>query len=415
MSDRAPKEAAYRFLVQPDPWERATRDMLNRSSLEGLDETLLRQRRAFLRPDSLVIVVMLTDEDDAGVDPRSVGGQGWAFSSREFPGSKTFRGDPALGTTAPRATSACETNPLDPDCTSCGFATLCNPSDAACQKIKNDPACVSSAYLPPSEDQMTVRFFDMKRRFGLDPQFPISRYVAGFTSVAVPSQKEEHPVEGKVIGSYGALGSCTNPLFAASLPEHATDELCRLPRGPRPNDLVLFALIGGIPNHLVTTTPDWRALVGNDPDAYDLSGIDMHLLPSRQPRPGLPAPSAVPGDLGPDPIHGREWDTGGEDLQYSCTFELETPRVCENTDPGCDCANDAKPPLCTATTGEQVRGKAYPPHRELRVARGLGSRAVLGSICAARVHEQSPGDPLAWYRPTMNAIVARAKPLLGAP
>jgi hypothetical protein len=42
----------------------------------------------------------------------------------------------------------------------------------------------------------------------------------------------------------------------------------------------------------------------------------------------------------------------------------------------------------------------------------LGARAIVGSICAARVHERAPNDALAWYRPTMNAIVERARPML---
>ena len=40
------------------------------------------------------------------------------------------------------------------------------------------------------------------------------------------------------------------------------------------------------------------------------------------------------------------------------------------------------PPLCDTTTPTtQVRGKAYPTIRELRVANGLGDQGVVASIC----------------------------------
>jgi hypothetical protein len=76
-------ESAYRFLIQPDPWVKVTLDQFNQADLGGpgdIDIELLTQRKAFLRPDSLVVVVMLTDEEDSSPDPLSVGGQGWAFA-----------------------------------------------------------------------------------------------------------------------------------------------------------------------------------------------------------------------------------------------------------------------------------------------------------------------------------------------
>ena len=142
-------ESWYRFLVQPDPWAKVTVDANNQADLGGpgdIDVDLLAQRADFLRPDSLVAVILLTDEDDSSVDPLSVGGQGWAFMANQFPGSPIFRAD-GKTTTAPRGTSACDTDPGSPDCTSCGFAATCNPADAACQKIKNDPECAEERRL----------------------------------------------------------------------------------------------------------------------------------------------------------------------------------------------------------------------------------------------------------------------------
>jgi hypothetical protein len=56
-------ESIYRFLVDPEPY--ATIDVVNFQAIpSGIDQVLLAQRAAFLRPDSLVTVVMLTDEND---------------------------------------------------------------------------------------------------------------------------------------------------------------------------------------------------------------------------------------------------------------------------------------------------------------------------------------------------------------
>ncbi len=326
-------ESAYRFLVQPDPWSAITIDSFNQAQYVGVDQLLLAQRKAFLRPDSLVVVVMLTDEDDSSPDPRAIGGQGWAFSANQFPGSQVFRPD-GKTTTAPRATSACENDPGSPDCTSCGFAATCNAADAACQKIKNDPECMKNGgYYGPNEEQLNVRYHRMKERFGIDPQFPISRYVDGFTKQGAPKRDGEHIVKpradgrGSDISPYIGDANCTNPLFAASLPGSAGDELCNLSKGPRGKELVVFAVIGGVPENLATATPDWNKIVGLDPARFDFTGLDPHMIQATGSRPGLPAPTSARGDNGADPVHGREWDTGGSDLQYACTFQLPTPRT----------------------------------------------------------------------------------------
>ncbi len=394
-------EAAYRFLVQPDPWVSVTINKSNQAQLgDDIDVELLQQRSRFLRPDSAVVVVMLTDEDDSAVDPLAVGGQGWTYMTKNFPGSQVFRPGSGQGTTAPRGTSICKTDPASPDCTSCGFQTSCEPSDPACQKIKADPDCRTSGvqgksgggydgYYGPMEDELNVRFHRMKERFGVDPQYPIARYVTGFTASKVPDRKSEHTIEttssGRLtIGPYVGTPKCTNPLFAAALPSQLGDEICALPRGPRSRELVLFAVLGGVPEGLATENPNWTAILGTNPDSFDYTGIDPHMIQSIVPRPGLALPSSQIGNNGNDPVHGREWDTMGADLQYACTFQLEVPRTCSVSDPSCECRPDAvtNPPLC-APNNQQVRGKAYPTSRPLRVARGLGERAVVGSICAS--------------------------------
>jgi hypothetical protein len=396
-------ESMYHFLVQPDPWQDVVVDANNQATLQGLDTVLLQQRKAFLRPDSLVVVVMLTDEDDSTADPRAVGGQGWAFMANQFPGSPVFRAD-GKSTTAPRATSACASDPGSVDCTSCGFAPTCNPSDAACQKIKNDPECQKNGgYYGPTEEQLNVRFHRMKERFGIDPQFPISRYVDGFTKAKVPDRAGEHTQVGTTISGYLGTARCTNPLFAASLPSAPGDELCNLPTGTRGKDLVVFAVLGGVPNQLVGPWPAWSAILGADPEAFDFTGLDPHMVQSRTARPSLPAPTSTRGDNGSDPIHGREWDTGDNDLQYACTFVLPAVKTCTNAETACDCADPARnPPLCGATLGQQVKAKAYPTVRELLVAKKLGDRGIAGSIC--------PVSVASGYEGTMTTLANRLAP-----
>jgi len=398
-------ESAYRFLVQPDPWAEVRLDGANQAELVGIDFDVLQQRAAFLRPDSLVVVVLLTDEDDSTPDPLSIGGQGWAFAARQFPGSTTFRAD-GKSTTAPKPTSICATNPGDASCTSCGFAATCNPSDPACSALRSDPSCQGNGgYLGPGEDSLNIRFHRMKERFGIDPQFPIARYVSGFSKAKVPDQATEHPFKarsggaGRDIAGYAGTPKCTNPLFARDLPTGSGDEICNLPVGPRGKELVLFAVVGGVPESLVSgSTPAWSAILGADPQNFDFQGIDVHMVQATVPRPGLPGPLPY-GDNGTDPVHGREWATGGEDLQYACTFELAAPRACSPASPSCDCAGATSPPLCSSTAaGTQVRGKAYPSLRPFMVARGLSDRAVLGSACAS---------PAAGYAEVMDRVAQR--------
>jgi hypothetical protein len=399
-------ESTYRFLVQPDPWQSVVVDGNNQAQLSGTDATVLAQRKAFLRPDSLVVVLLLTDEDDSIADPLSVGGQGWAFMSSKFPGSPIFRDD-GRSTTAPRASSACASDPGSPDCMSCGFAATCDATVAACQKLKSDPECMkNSGYFGPTEDSLNVRFQHMKQRYGIDPQFPLSRYVGGFTKQRVPDRNGEHTLAGTVISPYnedGLAAKCTNPLFAKDLPSAPGDEICNLAVGPRGKDLVVFAVLGGVPSQLVTPSPDWTKILGLNPAAYDYSGIDVHMIQSTSPRQGIPGPSATRGDDGTDPINGRDWDTQGNDLEYACTFALPTPRMCTTADTSCDCdIPGVNPPLCGATDGLQTRAKAYPTTRELEVVKALGNNGVVGSMCAGA----------ASFDATMAAIAARVTPSL---
>lgn len=404
-------ESVHRFLVQVDPYDQVRMDPFKQADLgDGLDVDVLRDRAAFLRPDSLVVVLMITDEDDSSPDPLSVGGFGYAFASRDFPGSNVRRGTTAMGTTAPRGTTACDTNPASPDCTSCGFQETCDALEVACKKLKLDANCRTSGdpndhgvgydgYYGPTDDDLNVRFFRMKQRFGVDPQFPVDRYVAAFSASGTGTRHDEHATKTsasgqRLIDEYTYRKRCTNPLFAQSLPKEAGDEICNLPRGPRSPDLVVFGVLAGAPPSLIdVASVDWTKVLGRDPEAFDYSGIDPHMIPSILPREGLLGggyANAPRGVNGTDPITGREWNTRNKDLQYACTFALEAPVACAANDASCDCADDpaqagtppSNPPLCqTDGSAVQTRGKAYPSTRELLLAKKLGARAMAGSVC----------------------------------
>ncbi len=424
-------ESIYRFLVQPDPWDKITVDKNNQADLgKEVDVTVLKQRADFLRPDSLVAIIALTDEEDSSADPLSAGGQGWAFMSNQFPGSSVFRPD-GKSTTAPRATSTCKTNPASPDCTSCGFAATCDATQPACKKIKDDPECQKNGgYYGPTEDQLNVRFHRMKERYGIDPQYPIRRYVDGFTKFKVPDRTTEHKITvagaRRTIQPYGTDVKCTNPLFASKLPREPGDELCNLPRSTRSPDLVFFAVVGGVPWQLLPKVgsderPDWNKILGRDPLNFNFDGIDPHMIESVSPRAGLPGPSPTAGDNGPVPtpanvFHGREWDTNGDDLQYACTFELpkDKQRTCTSSDPSCDCAGTKNPPLCGQAKGSQIKAKAYPTLREFQVVRALGDNGVIASLCPIQLTGADKTAADYGYNPAVIAIVNRLKNALTA-
>jgi hypothetical protein len=418
-------ESWYRFLIQPDPYESLSLPNGHApAAWQGIDQTILQQRRDFLRPDSIVAIVDLSDENDSEIDVRSLGGQGYNWMSTSF--------------TPPRGSSACGTGlPSDPpglpDSPACVSCAQTNGSDPNCQKgpysAVNDWAF-----------DLNLRHVHMKARFGVDPQYPIQRYVNGLTSPTVPDRFGEYPSGASV---YQGQNDCTNPLFAAALPDGSQEDvnsLCKMPPGSRDKSHVFFAHIGGVPYQLLHFTPgdanassltsaDWVKILGNDPLQYDYRGIDPHMIESYQPRPNI-APPGSPNDA--DPVSGHEFitDTGQGhvlevDLEYACTFGLvdamgnPAPRDCTQTQnqPFCDCprtsgsvTNEELPPICDTTTQTlQTAAKAYPTIRELLLAKLLGPQAIVGSICAQHVAEDMPGDPLYGYRPAVSLLVDKLK------
>ncbi len=427
-------ESWYRFLVQPDPYDTLTiapnpdTTRPGTAQWQGVDGTILKERHDFLRPDSLVVIVVLSDENDSEIDVRSIGGLGYLFMQTEF--------------LPPHGTSPCANSPLDPGCHSC------STSD------KNDPSCLPA---PAGQDvqrytsltdwgrDANLRHVHMRAKYGLDPQYPIERYFLGLTSTTVPDRAHEYPPGfANYQGLSPANRSCVNPLFAKDLPDGKktdADTLCNLTAGGRTLDKIFYAHIGGGPHQLLHFTPgdpaasllsaqDWIKILGNDPLHYDYTGIDPHMIESYKPRPGLAAPGSASTT---DPISGREWITDQVldpkvdghvipiDRQYACTFKLPLPRDCTlnyNSAYRCDCpsmpgvlSHEQTPSVCDdkiATT--QLSAKAYPTIRELLLAKLMGTQGVVSSICPQETAD--PTSPVYGYRPAVAAIIDRLKAAL---
>ncbi len=383
----AQMESWYRFLVDPNPY--ATVAIENgRAVPSGKDEALLLQRKDFLRPDSLVAIIMLSDENDCSYRADAFG----YFTT----GNKKGRGIMNL---VPR--SECAADPNDTCCAPCGFA----PESCA-----TDPVC-DSAEIGNDEQLLNVTCFDQKRRYGIDLLYPTSRYVAGLT------QREIEDRNGDIY---------PNPLLVSDT------------GGFRGTDRVFLAGIVGVPWQLIARDASdlsqgflnaqerdesgvWNTILG-DP-AIDRKPSDPHMIESIHPREGLPGPGA---SVGEDPLNGHEYQpntniTEGAigDLQYACTFALPEPIVCDDTFSNCDCKpnRSTNNPLCQAPDGSygnvQHRAKAYPGRRQLSVLQDLGDQGIVGSICPAQLSEPNTRD--FGYSPAIGAIIERLKQELGGP
>jgi len=409
-------EAMYRFLVDPHPYQQIVVQNCNGTTTPcavqtGLDQKLLAQRQAFLRPDSVVAVVELTDENDCSI--REDGQYYYAA-----------RSDIIL----PHATAACDANPNDPCCYSCSAAT-----PAGCTA---DPSCSVAA--TASKDQPNLRCFHEKQRFGLDFLYPTARYVNALSRTELCTSRPDllPAMDCPDTDGDGKPDLVHNQLFWSQPTGDAAAAIVR-----DPSIVYLMGIIGvpyqdleatesatridfRTPTQLVSAGA-WGAILG---DATPPGGgppvlpTDTLLVESIDPRTGVdgqtpPAPLASPSaGYQANPVNGHEWvNTAGDDLQYSCIFPIPMARDCDmlaqqSPQPGCDCkpgtASDENP-LCQTTTGTystlQLFAKAYPPLRELEVIQGLGANGLTASICARNLTDDSRQDYA--YRPATDLLL----------
>lgn len=402
----AQNESWYRFLVDPNPYETITVQAGKGAVLEGTDEKLLQQRKDFLRPDSLLAIIMLSDENDC--------------STREGGGNYALNLSQGGNFRMPKARSECAADPNSECCLPCNAKAPANCGDDSANCGADGKATLS-----PDDDSLNVRCFDNKRRFGRDYLYPTQRYVNALT---LPQLN----VASADLGPEGKTKYKPNPIFSDLDPDDDNTTI-------RDSGLVFLAGIVGVPWQLIRRTVDekgneldqtmnlefktvsemnsdgtWDQILG-DPANY-VPPTDAHMVESIDPRPGL-APIGTPDDQ-LDPIHGHEWNTRATqlvDLQYACIFELPTPQICDSANNCTDC--DGETPLCIPnpdpndTRPLQVRAKAYPGTRHLEVLRGLGDQGIVASVCPKQLTASDQNDY--GYRPAVAAIINRLKTKLG--
>jgi len=389
-------ESWYHFLIDPEPWEAIElAPCPDKPSEEcavqrGVDNYLLEQRKNFLRPDSLVAVIMLSDENDCSVIDS---GRAWRVVD-EVP--------------IPRATTICNTSPIDLCCRSCADASVV----AGCPPTADDPECQKGPY-SPDENGFGLHCYEQKKRYGVDYLYPIERYIRGMTEEQVPAR------DGSLV---------QNPLFAPNEDGET-----------RHHSLVVLAGIVGVPWQDIARDPFdqqnleyktarelhdegiWDIIAGDVPNYLPAADPLMHESIAERtginPVTGDPLMPSTATSPTANPINGHEFtiDTRrgrGFELQYACIFPLITPRDCIGRI--CDCHPlypGGNRPLCQAEDGTygtvQYRAKAYPGLRHLAVLKGLGDNAIVGSICARNVKDPSRSDY--GYRPALAALLDRLR------
>lgn len=403
----APLEAWYRFLVDPKPPEKIVVEQ-GEARAEGIDEVLLAQRHEFLRPDSFLLIVMLTDENDCSVDFR---GHGWLVGQASTPD-----GDPFY---FPPATSACEHHPTSPCCRSCASS---DPGLPGCLSLELDPACktdTASTFF----DHLNLRCFDQKRRFGTDFLYPTRRYVEAL------SQPQLTGANGEAV---------VNPLFVERGPnavhlmaitgvpwqDIATDESLSDPAEIEYRSSTQLENLG----RFDWLTPECleRGKHGMC-DTWDLEDepddplVSEAIFPRKGTNPATDMPLVgTSGDYLEQPINGHEHSAFAE-LQYSCIYPLREPRDC-TVEKNCPCKDaPATPgfwsdadPVCQTTRGDysttQRFARAYPATRQLEVVRELREVSSVASICPKLI-DTSPGDRRFAYNPALDTVLDQLEEL----
>ncbi|HEY5958491.1 MAG TPA: hypothetical protein VIV60_18140, partial [Polyangiaceae bacterium] len=458
-------ESWYRFLIDPKPPTDITMENSSANRRGPDDATILRQRKAFLRPDSLVTVLMLSDENDCSLRDDDYG---WVAATASA-GFRMWRGS-----------SVCATNPNDPCCYSCmldSFATeACKALDTSCRQ--SDPG----AKLLAANDDINMRCRSMKKRFGHDFLFPTTRYVNALTKLQLCPDQTYGDLDCDCTEARAKGLACT-PGTPVPNPLYQNLDAGYTPTGPVRIDSssVFLAGIVGVPWQDLAVD---GALVANAPLRYRMAQelnwdlfapmdgitppLDPLMLEQTEPRTGThpitkePLAPPTAGRMA-NSINGHEWLSASKDVQFACIFSLEQPitgatadatrtcdlssecgaytesdeyKICSRRFDGCSCTtfadssnNPLDPrnslsPLCqapNATYGNrQYFAKAYPGVRELQVLRGFyesttprSNNAIVASICPKDLDIANANGAGYGYNPAMRALVDRLKDNIG--
>jgi hypothetical protein len=406
----APFEAWYRFLVDPNPYESiAVVDGV--AQLEGTDQALLSDRSAFLRPDSMLAIIMLTDENDCSIRD---GGRYFNVANYQ---NGNFR--------MPKPRAACAKDPNDPCCRSCG-----QPAGAGCDTSNDD---CDSGNLAEIDDSTNLRCFDQKRRFGMDFLWPIERYLTGLSAQQVADRDGavlQNPLFTDLDPSDdNAIVRDPSLVFIAGIVGVPWQDIARRDASGQPD---LLDGLDGLGNPVggfqsgdeLAKNGTWDLILG-DP-AHQQPPSDPLMIESVDPRSGVHPITgealAPPGSGWQNTVNGSEYSLPSRnDLQYACIFPLAPltePRDCSATQGSCDCSHpDNDKPLCSQNPADggqptlQTGAKAYPGVRELQLLRDAGDQGIVGSICPRQLDTPEATD--FGYRPAIGAIVERLKQALG--
>lgn len=449
-------EGWFRFLIDPvPPVLPLPAPVNNYTSRIGSDDTLLNQRAAFLRPDSLVAVVMLTDENDCSIRDTDVG---WVSAT-----------SPSITTGSP----ACATNPNDRCCFSC---TSTGPSD--CQQCAKPagPAVNDGPY------QANIRCWQQKRRFGYEFLYPKSRYVVGLTKPELCPDQTFGDMDCDCTYAKSIQAGCDpggrrmpNPLYS-TIVGTLNDGKTQIQGYPKAiarsdNSAIFLAGIVGVPwqdigtvdangtlKYIPVTDPAWTSgptdatdtpvnppsssqattiwdMIYGDDNA-NITPKDIHMVESVLPRTGLPGPTAA---ANADPFNGHEYNTALEDLEYACIYTLPQSRACacdptdvngyasckyQHPNDCCDTSFKADgaggpgdnfdKPLCTGNT--QIAAKGYPGLREIAVLKEYAlsdaaltkGNSIVASICPKDLSTDT-SSPGYGYNPAVAALINRLK------
>ena len=435
-------ESWYRFLVDPEPptsIEMVSDGISPNSVRSGLDTQLLAQRKAFLRPDSLLAIVMLSDENDCSVRDS---GRSWILTGGSYSNVKLRTGS-----------SACALNPNDPCCYSCNDGS----PPAGCPA---DPNCSQSSTIVANADY-NLNCFRQKERFGYDFLFPTSRYVNALKLKEICPYQNFGDLDCECKGHEGETcvpgDKFPNPLYTAN-----ADTLTQGIQPRAEANMIFLTGIVGVPwqdiatpeslaqnaflDYLPSSKINWDLLL---PDAFGNPAKDPLMRESVKPREGVhpvtnePIGEAPTGQTKFNSINYHEWQPAAE-LQFACVFDLNQPlsdevdtdgmpgetrncTPCTGTDPnckappnGCSCKTEGSlnSPLCQdPTTGNygtiQYAAKAYPGVRQLEVLKGHNDTAkdnsIVASICPKNLNWAERDQPGYGYNPAVASLVERLK------
>ncbi len=362
----ATMEAWYRFLVDPEPpagFTNCTEKAGCKS--QGVDEVVLAARKAFLRPDSLVAIIQLGDENDCSVRDTAYGAYAIANGLRD----------------------------------------------------------------PKQDDHANTRCYETQRRFGYDFLWDTERYVNGLTAMSVdkrsggtapnplltdvnnPGYSRDLGIVflGAIVGlPYQDIAAQDKGAFrylsAKELREQGRWDLMLGDPKASPPRLPSDPFMRETWDRRDQSRPqDGSALAGLSPNAADnaLNRGDRDIT------------FADDAD-----VHGHA------DLQFACVFDLKAP-----FDECTEKEKSAQEKLCEMVDGtlKQVRAKAYPGTRFLEVLKGFATKlrdmtpegkgennAVVGSICPKSYATGDVTQDDYGYNPAVNAIVDRLKDALSA-